>query len=1097
MLSAQNPGNVYTGTTMNRNTPDQCSMAPAHDIGGNFVRSCPAVVIRTLWSGVRFLTFVIVAYSYPVVYCDAATSDQVEFNRDVRPILSLACVQCHGPDVNRNQANLRLDRPAELFAERNGKRVLVAGSASESELFRRITSNNPDQHMPPADSGHVLTTEQIELIRKWIDQGAEWQEHWSFVPPTRPSVPSLSDTDWPKNTIDHFILARLQSAGLRPSSQADKLTLIRRLTFDITGLPPAPEEVSAFLADESSEAWENAVNRLLESPAYGERMALNWLDAARYADTHGYHEDYHRDMWPWRDWVINSFNSNMPFDQFTIEQLAGDLLPERTHDQVVATGFNRNHGVTASGISEEYRVEYVLDRVRTTSTVWLGLTMHCAQCHDHKYDPISQAEFYEFFAYFNSVADKGVENRMGNVDPILEVESPELSAKLATLTQQITRLEQARQRRDSEVAADASDSWEKQLSVQDGVRTIKSPEGLLFHYPLDAVGDDHVRNAAGKHGHGTLQGNATWTNGRFADALNCNGRAWVDLGDAAEFERTDSFSYGAWIFPGGDGPVIARFDGAVAGRSWDVVVAGKHVEARMVHFRPDDAIHVKTTEQLELGQWTHVFVTYDGSSRARGLRIYFDGRLQSVSVQRDALTGTISTETPLYIGRRHTSDFFPGAIDDVRIYGRCLTTAEVSTLADTNPAVPVLATAAENRTGKQRQVLRQYYLANHDAEYRQLSNELDRLRILENEVGDQAKKLTVMVMQDMTTPRETFVLKRGAYDQHGQLVQPGTPKFLPPLVGTSEPGRLTLARWLVTPDHPLTSRVTVNRLWQMIFGTGIVKTSEDFGTQGELPSHPELLDWLATEFVRVGWDVRQIVKLIVTSATYQQSSKISPASFDRDPENRLLSRGPRFRLAAEFIRDNALAVSGLLVQRVGGPSVKPYQPPGLWMETSNRGYDQDHGSNLYRRSLYSYWKRSVPLPNMFAIDAPTRELCTVRRQRTNTPLMALVMMNDPTFVEAARALAENAMTNAVLPLNRIEFMFTRATTRQPKAVESDVLLTVYERQRDVFGRNDDAALKLLTVGESKRNQMLDPGEHAALTTIASIILNMDETITKE
>lgn len=1072
-------------------------MAPAHDVGANSVRSCFLQVIRRRCVRFCFLTFVIVASSWLAMCSHAVASDQIEFNRDIRPILSLACIQCHGPDPDRNESNLRLDRPAEAFAERNGKRVLVAGNVSKSELFRRITSTAPDQQMPPVDSGHVLTAGQIELIGKWIEQGAEWQEHWSFVPPTRPSILPLATADWPKNTIDHFILARLQNAGLKPSMQADKRTLIRRLTFDVTGLPPTPDEVDAFLADESSGAWENLVDRLLESPSYGERMALNWLDAARYADTHGYHEDYHRDMWPWRDWVINSFNSNMPFDQFTIEQLAGDLLPGSTHNQVVATGFNRNHGVTASGIAEEYRVEYVLDRVRTTSTVWLGLTMHCAQCHDHKYDPISQNEFYEFFAYFNSVTDKGVENRMGNVDPILGVESPELASKLGALKQQIEKLEQARHQRDKEVNANASDSWEQQLSVQDGVRTIEPPEELLFHYPLDGLSDGHVMNAAGEHGYGTLQGNAIWTTGRFADALNCDGMTSVDLGDAAGFERTDSFSYGAWIMPRGDGAVLARFDGAVAGRGWDIVVTGKHVEARMVHFRPDDAIHVKTKEQLELNQWTHVFITYDGSSKARGLRIYFDGRLQSGTVQRDALTGTIRTETALDIGRRNNSDYFPGAIDEVRIYGRCLTAAEVSTLAETNPAVPVLATSVEDRTEEEKQILRQYYLANHDTEYRRLSTELDRLRILENEIGEQAEKLTVMVMQDMKTPRETFVLKRGAYDQHGQLVQPGTPKFLPPLMDTAEPSRLTLARWLMTPDHPLTSRVTVNRLWQMVFGTGLVKTSEDFGTQGELPSHPELLDWLATEFIRVGWDVRQIVKLIVTSATYQQSSKISPASFDRDPENRLLSRGPRFRLAAELIRDNALAVSGLLVQHVGGPSVKPYQPPGLWMETSNRGYDQDHGPNLYRRSLYSYWKRSVPLPNMFAIDAPTREICTVRRQRTNTPLMALVMMNDPTFVEAARALAEKAMTSAVHPRNRIAFMFTRATARQPQTVEVDVLLTVYERQRDVFGRNDDAALKLLTVGESKRNPNLDPGEHAAYTTIASIILNMDETITKE
>lgn len=1081
---------------MNGNRSGQCRSRAQHVVA-RCLRFGDFLIAGARYSRGCVLLYVIVVYSGCTVCRCTSASDSVEFNRDIRPILSQACIRCHGPDTNRNQAGLRLDRPADVFVERDGKRMLVAGKTSESELYRRIASSDPDQHMPPVDSGLSLTAGQIDLIRQWIEQGAHWQEHWSFIPPERPLMPPLSDNEWPKNAVDHFILARLQAAGLKPSSQADRRTLIRRVSFDITGLPPTPQEVDAFLADSSSAAWENVVDRLLRSSAYGERMALNWLDAARYADTHGYHEDYHRDMWPWRDWVIDAFNSNMSFDQFTIEQLAGDLLPDSTHDQIVATGFNRNHGVTASGISEEYRVEYVLDRVRTTSTVWLGLTMHCAQCHDHKYDPISQSEFYKFFAYFNSVTDKGVENRMGNVDPLVNVDSPGFVAKLAMLDRNIEKQEQARQQRDREVAVDVSDSWEHQLCLQGGVRTIKQPEGLLLHYPLDAATDNQVINVAGESGNGTLMGIPVWKPGRLANALDCDGRAWVDLGDAAGFERTDSFSYGAWVFPEGDGAVLARMDTAQANRGWDVVITDKHVEARMTHFRPDDAIHVKTKSQLQSAQWSHVFVTYDGSVSARGLRIYVDGRQEPVTILRDSLTGTIRTGTPLNIGLRSTSDVFAGAIDDVRIYRRSLTAAEVATLADTNPAVPVLATSVEDRTKEQRQVLRQYYLTNHDAQYRRISSDLESLRRLKNEIQEEAQTLTVMVMQDMKTPRDTFVLERGVYDQHGPQVQPGTPGFLPSLPDSAEPSRLTLARWLVTPDHPLTSRVTVNRLWQMIFGTGIVKTSEDFGTQGQLPSHPKLLDWLATEFVRAGWDVRQIVKLILMSATYQQSSKISPESFGRDPGNRLLSRGPRFRLAAELIRDNALAVSGLLVQRVGGPSVKPYQPPGLWMETSNRGYDQDHGPNLYRRSLYSYWKRSVPLPNMFAIDAPTREICTVRRQRTNTPLMALVMMNDPTFVEAARVMAENAMISAVDPGDRISFMFNRATARQPNPLEIEVLLNVYRRQHGVYDRNSDAAVNLLTVGESKRNQNLDAGEHAAMTTIGSIILNMDETITKE
>ena len=1032
-----------------------------------------------------------------VVQGQTSGEDRIEFNRDVRPILSSACFTCHGPDASQRKADLRLDHREAVFSERDGKPVLVPGDPLHSQLFVRITSTDPDQRMPPPDSGHSLNTGQVELLRRWIEQGAEWQTHWSFLPPQNPSVPRLDDAGWARNPIDYFILQRMKNAGLDPSPMADRRTLIRRLSLDLRGLPPTPQEVAAFLADDTSSAWEKLIDRLLDTPAYGERMALNWLDAARYADTHGYHEDYHRDMWPWRDWVINAFNSNMPFDQFTIEQLAGDMLPDRSPAQIVATGFNRNHGVTASGISEEYRVEYVLDRVRTTSTVWMGLTMHCAQCHDHKYDPISQEEFYRFFAYFNSITDKGVENRAGNVDPLLNVESPDLAAQLADLEQRVSRLEQARQQRDAAVPAEAVDVWENQLPVKDDVTTIPQPNDLLFHYPLDAARDGQVVNAVGTTGHGMIRGSVNWTTGRIAGALNCDGKAFVDLGDTADFERSDAFSCGAWITSKGDGAVIARIDDTGARRGWDLLVSGGRVEVHMIHHKPADAIHVRTKETLEPTQWTHVFVTYDGSGRASGVRIYLNGVGQPVDVIHDALTGSIRTNWHLHIGRRNSSTYFPGVIDDVRIYGRSLTAAEVSTLAQTNPAAAILATARQDRTEKQQQSLRQYYLRNHDTEYGRLNTRLESLREREKEIRKESAKLTVMVMQEMDTPRSTFLLKRGAYDQHGQMVQPGTPNFLSKLPDDAAPTRLALAQWLIDPAHPLTSRVTVNRLWQMVFGTGIVKTSEDFGTQGELPSHPELLDWLATEFIRSGWDVKQTIKLIVMSATYRQSSRIPAAALARDPENRLLSRGARFRLPAELVRDNALAASGLLVEQIGGPSVKPYQPAGLWKETSNRGYEQGHGADLYRRSLYTYWKRSVPPPNMFAIDAPTRETCIVRRQRTNTPLMALVMLNDPTFVEAARALAERAMTDSTEVPSRIALMFERATSRQPNDEESDVLLSFYHRQHKVFAQDKEAATRFLTVGESKRDEDLDVAEHAALTTVASIVLNMDETITKE
>ena len=1033
----------------------------------------------------------------------SADSDRVDFNRDIRPILSNACIKCHGPDGSKREVDLRLDRRESAFADRDGKPAFVLGQPFQSEAYKRITSTDPDQRMPPADSGLALTKTQIELIRKWIEQGAEWQGHWSFIAPQRLRLPEVNDPTWPRNAVDYFILSRLEHAGLEPSPQAGKKTLIRRLSFDLTGLPPTPQEVDSFLADASPDAYEKLVDRLLASPRYGERMALDWLDAARYADTHGYHEDYHRDMWPWRDWVIEAFNSNMPFDQFTIEQLAGDLLLGANNSQIVATGFNCNHGVTTSGISEEYRVKYVLDRVRTTSTVWLGLTMQCGQCHDHKYDPISQAEFYRFFACFNTITDKVVDGWTGNVRPIVKVVSPKTETRLAELKKQILKLEQARKHRASEIGS-ALAAWERRIPAE-GLKQLASPKDLIWHYSLDETTGDKVTNTVDETGLGKIKGNSHWTTGRFSGALRFDGETHIDLGDSAAFERTDPFSYGAWVFPNGNGAVIARMDDARAYRGWDVYVTGEHVEVHMIHHWPDNAIHKKAKERLKPDQWTHVFVTYDGSSKADGFRIYFNGKPQAVNVTRDQLTATIKTVKPLHIGRRNPSGYFQGVIDDVRIYNRKLTAWEVAILAGTDPVAPVLAIAKERRTQKQELALRQFYLEYHDAEYRQLSSRVSKLRALEEKTREQAAKKTVMVMREMKEPRQTFILHRGQYDQPGRKVKPGTPTFLPPLPEGASANRLGLARWLVSPTHPLTSRVTVNRLWQTAFGTGLVKTSEDFGTQGDLPSHPELLDGLATEFVRVGWDVKQIMKLIVTSATYQQSSKVSPALWARDPNNRLLARGPRFRLPAELIRDNALAVSGLLVEKLGGPSVKPYQPEGLWLETAgagflaiNGGFTQDHGEKLYRRSMYTYWKRSVPPPNMLAIDAPTRETCIVRRQRTNTPLMALVMLNDPTFVEAARTLAQRMMTEAEDgPRNRIVFMFELATARQPEPDEIDVLLEIYQHQRGVFTKKNDAALNLLSVGESKRNEKLDPADHAAWTSVANIILNLDETITKE
>jgi len=925
-----------------------------------------------------------------------------------------------------------------------------------------------------------------------LGSAAEPARHWSFVAPQRPIPPTVDNPAWARNAIDLFVLSRLEREGLSPSAAADRPTLVRRLSLDLVGLPPQPADVDAFLGDRNPGACERLVDRLLASPRFGERLALQWMDAARYADTHGYHEDYHRDMWPWRDWVIGALNDNMPFDRFTIEQLAGDLLPGASNSQVVASGFNRNHGVTASGISEEYRVEYVLDRLRTTGTVWMGLTIGCAQCHDHKYDPLSQEEFYGLFAYFNSITDKGVENRSGNVDPLVKAIPPAQLNLERTLSREIGVLERQLQQR-ADLAGSLVARWEQQLD-KDGKKPLKLPSGAVVHCPLDEQQGNRVAAGLADGRTGRVHGQPAWDSGQVAGGLKLDGKTYIDLGDTAGFERTDAFSYGAWVRASGGGAIIARMDDAAAYRGWDVYLTGKGVEVHLVHRWPENSVHMISKSPLPSDRWTHVFVTYDGSSRAAGCRLYFNGKLQPVNVTHDKLTGSIRTDKPLHIARRNPGGTLAGAIDDVRIYPRALVPEEVSALAGQDAISPILAIAPERRTKQQRQTLARAYLALHDATYRKIAGRLAGLRSELAAAG--TNRPTVMVMQEMKQPRPTFVLLRGQYDQQGVAVKPGVPAFLPPIAADAPANRLGLARWLVDPRNPLTARVAVNRLWQLAFGTGLVRSSEDFGTQGEPPSHPKLLNWLAGEYVRTGWDTKAMLKLIVTSATYRQSSRVTGPLQVRDPDNRLLARGSRHRLPAELIRDAALSAGDLLVEHLGGPSVKPYQPAGLWRETSNRGYTQSGGAALYRRSLYTYWKRSVPPPNMSALDAPNREVCTVRRQRTNTPLMALVLLNDSTFVEAARGLAARVIRQA-RPDARARLAFVLVTARVPDADELAVLRDLLAEQSARFRGNPAAAKALLGVGESPRDETLDAVEHAAWTTVCSVILNLDEAITRE
>ncbi len=880
------------------------------------------------------------------------------------------------------------------------------------------------------------------------------------------------------------------------------------MTYDLTGLPPTPAEVDAFLADRSPDAYLKRVDALLRSPHYGERMAVPWLDAARYADTHGYHIDSLRGMWPWRDWVIGAFNRNLAFDQFTIEQVAGDLLPNATRDQKVASGFNRNHMINFEGgaIADEYQVEYVVDRVEATSTVFMGLTMGCARCHSHKFDPISHKEFYQFYAFFNNVPERGLDGRTGNAAPVLPLPSPADELRLDELESAIGTRSRALA---DAIVAPLQSAWERAVSDSAAPR-LSTPTA---HYGLDSSFAD----ASGRYQHGrTIVGDPTFEAGKLGRAVSFDGDTEVSFGTAGTFDRQDPFSLAVWLRGRGNLPIAVFQKLETTGQrrrgyEWvldDVVLVGiqqwaARLTITLASDTPDGALQIRTRERLRLGDWHHVTLTYDGSSRASGLRLYVNGGLFDTDVLQDTLAGSIATAAPLRVGRKALGQPFVGQIDDLRLYDRTLPPAEVEQLAIHDTPRVIISGVFGRRTRDEAADLRDYFLTHAAPDgLRTLYGELKTLRVQKLDLERQIP--TAMVMSEMPKPRETFVLARGDYRNQTEKVQPGVPAMLPALPNGIPPNRLALARWLVDPAHPLTARVAVNRFWQMYFGHGIVKTQEDFGVQGEPPVHPELLDWLATEFIGTGWDIRALQRLIVTSATYRQSSRMTLALLDRDPENRLLARAARQRLPAEMIRDTALAASGLLNADIGGPSVLPYQPKGLWEEMafgegfSAQSYAQSHGKDLYRRGMYTFWKRTVPPASMATFDAPDREKCTARRLLTNTPLQALALQNDPTYVEAARALAQRALLEGGKDeKGRIAWAFRLATSRKPTAQETGVLQELLRKQLAAFRRDRKAALQLLRVGESPFDPRLDVAELAAWTTVASAILNLDETITRQ
>ncbi len=1039
----------------------------------------------------RPLLFAIILIPIPLI------AAPVDFAREVRPILSEHCFACHGPDAARRKAELRLDtKEGALGKGESGAVVIVPGKPEQSEIFKRITSKDPEEIMPPPKEHKNLKADQVALLKRWIAEGATYTGHWSFQKVQQPPVPAVHKSQAALRTpADHFLLERLERDGLTFSPEEESARLIRRVSLDLTGLPPTVAEVDAFLADKSPGAYEKVVDRLLASQHFGERMAVPWLDLARFADTGGYHNDSLRDMWLWRDWVVKAFNDNKPFSDFTTEQIAGDLLPNATVDQKIASGFHRNVMTSDEGglIDAEYLNLYVVDRVATTGITWLGLTVGCAQCHDHKYDPVTMRDFYGLYAFFHNVPENGKDGiRTRNPQPLMLVPTPDQTKELARLDSLIAATDKAGQAIAATLDAKQAE-WEKTVAT-DG--KLIEPKGPWTKFPLDS--DGKGATDTGEVIDATLEGEGTFTEGKVDKSFRVEAKGWLDYGDHFEFEADKPFSVSAWLRPSSQGGApFGRMQGGPEYRGWDLEFHGTTPNFHLVHKWPNDVIHVQAAKPLTADTFAHVTVTYDGSRKAAGVKLYVDGAEVPIKVVKDALKGSIKSDAPFTIGRRGTDSPFTGRVDDVRVHRRALSPHEVALLAG-GPNLAIAAIPADKRTAPQKQQLQKFFRETQAVDY--IANQA-KLKAVRKEKADLELQLpNTMVMVEMEKPRDTFIKVRGQYDKNGDKVTAAAPAFLPQLPPQPLDGkrhtRLDLARWLTSPDHPLTARVAINRWWAMIFGTGIVKTVNDFGAQGEWPSHPELLDWLAADFMR-DWNIKRAIKQMVMSTAYRQSSRIDPALLARDSENRLLARGPRHRLAAEFVRDNALAVSGLLNPEMGGKGILPFQPPGIWSVNEMGGYPfkQTRDAGQYRRGIYVYWRRSTPYPSFLTFDAPNREFCAAVRARTSTPLQSLVLMNDPVYVEAARAFAQRALKEGGADAaSRLAFLWRTALGRVPVEKERAVLQQLLDRNLARYAQDTKAAEEFTNVGDLPKPQGVNVAELAAYTAVASVVLNLNETI---
>jgi mono/diheme cytochrome c family protein len=1026
----------------------------------------------------------------------AAPRPRISFNNDIRPILSDNCFACHGPDSANRQAGLRLDTAEQATAElESGSRAIVPEDVAASELVARIISDDPDSVMPPPEAKiGRLTDEQVELIKRWIAEGAQYEPHWAFVAPVKPEANDATAA------IDGAVAARLAKRGLAQQPEADRATLIRRAAFDINGLPPTPADVEAFVADTSPDAYEKLLDRLLASPRYGERMAADWLDLARYSDSYGFQVDRERPtMWPWRDWVIKAFNENLPYDQFTLWQLAGDLLPNATDEQLLATAFNRLHQQECEGgsVEEEYRVNSVNDRVTTFGTAFLGLTLECCRCHDHKFDPLSQKEFYQFFAFFDDVDEAGLYSFFTEAVPTPKLRLLDDAAEVALAQADEACGEAAAELAIAEGAArKAVADWiagkaTKPIALDAAGGTIP---GEVVRYSFDARGNDgKFASSLGNREPATSPEEITLADGKFGQAIRLTGDHPVAT-PVGNFRKSHPFTVSLWLKAPDVKERAVVFHRSKAwtdagSRGYELLIADGHLRWSLVHFWPGDAASVRCAEPLPVGEWVHVAVSSDGSGRAAGLKIFVNGHPAATEIVRDSLTREITGGggDTITIGERmRDSGFKDGLVDDFRVFGRGLSLLEIRALVE--PGAITGGTAAEP--------LGDYFAAAFDDVVATKRIALEAARRSRDELAEQP--LEIMVMRELPQPKMAFVLNRGDYDKRGEPVEPGTPDVLPPFPADQPKNRLGLARWLVDPDHPLLARVTVNRLWQSLFGLGLVKSPEDLGSQSTRPEYPEVLDLLAWQFSHpvadggLSWNMKALVKAIMMSKTYRQRSIADEKTMADDPLNLWLARGPRHRLPAEMIRDGALASCGLLVEKTGGPPVKTYD-----IQESFKPSAADTGEALYRRSLYTFWRRTGPAPVLESFDMPKRVVCVAKRDATNTPLHAFVLMNGPQFVEAARVLAERLLADYDGQVDRVlDRAFYLLTTRQPDDEERRIMARMHAGQLDWYGCHPEDAAIFVAVGDAKPNAALAAADVAAAAGVINALLNYDGCVVK-